>query len=91
MLLMTYCNRPESDWHLINRNNFGYSYIEFCDSMVFGVDPRSRLKSELTLSEMRLVLVISRSAIIFLADEAIKHMCWGVLPLIKNKGIKGEN
>ena len=38
--------------------------------MVFGIDPRSRLKSELTLSEMRLVLVTSRSAIIFLADEA---------------------
>lgn len=47
--------------------------------MVFGIDPRSRLKSELTLSEMRLVLVTSRSAIIFLADEAIKHMCWRVL------------
>ena len=42
-----------------------YSYIEFCDSMVFWIDPRSRLKSELTLSEMRLVLVTSRSAIIF--------------------------
>ena len=33
--------------------------------MVFGVDPRSRLKSELTLSEMRFVLVTSRSAITF--------------------------
>ena len=33
-------------------------------------------KSELTLSEMRLVLVTSRSAIIFLADKATKHMCW---------------
>ena len=64
---------------LTNGNNFGYSYIEFCDSMVFGIDPRSRLKSELTLSEMRLVLVTSRSAIIFLADEATKHMCWRVL------------
>ena len=40
--------------------------------MVFGIDPRSRLKSELTLSEMRLVLITSRSAIIFfLADEAM--------------------
>ena len=39
--------------------------------MVFGIDPRSRLKSELTLSEMRLVLVTSRSAIIFLADKAM--------------------
>ena len=48
-----------------------YSYIEFCDSMVFGIDPRSRLKSELALSEMRLVLVASRSAIIFLAGKAI--------------------
>ena len=38
--------------------------------MVFGIDPRSRLKSELALSEMRLVLVASRSAIIFLADKA---------------------
>lgn len=43
--------------------------------MVFGIAPRSRLKSELTLSEMRLVLVTSRSAIIFLADEAtITHV-----------------
>ena len=47
--------------------------------MVFGIDPRSRLKSELTLSEMRLVLVTSRSAIIFLADKATKHTCWRVL------------
>ena len=28
-------NRPEPNWHLINWNNFGYSYIEFSDSMVF--------------------------------------------------------
>ena len=57
-----------------NHFRLQYSYIEFCDSMVFGIDPRSRLKSELTLSEMRLVLVTSRSAIIFLGDKATKHM-----------------
>ena len=53
-----------------NQFRLQYSYIEFCDSMVFGIDPRSRLKSELTLGEMRLVLGTSRSAIISLADEA---------------------
>ena len=60
-----------------------HSYIEFCDSMVFGIDPRSRLKSELTLSEMRLVLVTSRSAIIFLADEATLPE-WVIKPILNN-------